>query len=404
MRIPWKVLILMICLAPEVLSAEPAAYVINTSAETLSKISLSSGAVSNDILTLGSDIHCFPNQIIIRDTLAYVLLSGTSEIQIINLISVSTVGWILLTPGSNPYWMAFLNDRYVYVTLLTDDSLAKIDVDTRQVVKTVPTGRSPEGVVMYDNKAYIAITAYDFGTWSWGQGRVDVFDTETDSVIGQILVGKNPQFLDIDGRGRIHVSCTGDYASIPGMIYIIDPESDTVIDSLAIGGQPGQIAISPDNAAYLAAGGWTDNGEVLVYDALTAQIHHAGDNPLYVDSGATGAVAFQDSTVFISTFGDRVLRLNAAGDKLDTYHAGDGPVHLDFNYLPGDANGDWDVNVADAITLINHIFKSGDRPVWPAWRADVNADGVINVGDVVYLIYYIFRGGARPQIGPTWIR
>jgi YVTN family beta-propeller protein len=404
MPILWKMILLSICLASEILPAEPAAYVINTSAETLSKIDIPSGVVSNDILTLGSDIHCYPNQIIIRDTLAYVLLSGTSEIQIINLTSESTVGWIILPPGSSPYWMTFLNDRYVYVTLLTDNSLAKIDVETRQMVKTVPTGLSPEGVVMYDHKAYIAITAYDFGTWSWGQGRIDVYNTETDSIIGQILVGKNPQFLDIDGRGKIHVSCTGDYASIPGTIYIIDIESDSVIDSLAIGGQPGQIAVSPDNAVYLAAGGWTDNGEVLVYNALTGEILHSGENPLYVDSGATGAVAFQDSTVFISTFGDRVLRIDAAGDKLDTYHVGDGPVHLDFNYLPGDANGDWDVNVGDPVFLINYIFKSGGRPAWPAWRADVNTDGEINVGDAVYLIYYIFRGGARPQIGPTWIR
>jgi hypothetical protein len=137
---------------------------------------------------------------------------------------------------------------------------------------------------------------------------------------------------------------------------------------------------------------------------LTGEIYHDGGNPVYVDSGATGAVAFQDATAFISTFGDRINRLNSAGEKLATYHMGDGPAHIDFDYLPGDVSGDWEVNVGDAVFLINYIFKSGPPPVWPAWRANTNADDLVDVGDAVYLINYIFRGGAAPQIGAMWMR
>jgi len=394
----------VICLTAAVFAADPTAYVINTSAETLSKINLTSGAVTNNILTLGSDVFCYPNQIVVRDTLAYVIVSGTDEIQIINLKTESTVGWITFSPSSNPYWMSFLNDQYLYVTLMVDNRLAKVDVISRQVVKTVPVGLSPEGVLLFDDKIYVAITAYDYNTWSWGQGKVAVYDTEVDAVVAEILVGKNPQFLDFDRQGRIHVVCTGNYWDIAGMVYIIDPDANVVIDSLAVGGQPGQIAIGPDDVGYLAAGGWSVDGEVLLYHALTGEIYHDGANPVYVDSGATGAVAFQDSTAFISTFGDRINRLNAAGEKTATYHMGDGPVHLDFNYLAGDVNGDWDVNVGDAVYLITYIFKSGAEPADPAWRANANGDKTIDVGDAVYLINHIFRGGPRPKIGPSWVR
>jgi len=397
-------ILIAVGMATAAYAADPTAYVINTSSETLSKINLTSGAVTNNILTLGSDVFCFPNQIIVRDTLAYVIVSGTDEIQVINLKTESTVGWIVFDPSSNPYWMGFLDDQYLYVTLMVGNRLSKVDVTTRQVVKTVPVGQSPEGVLLFENKAYVAITAYDYNTWSWGQGKLAVYDTQTDTVASEILIGKNPQFLDFDRDGRIHVVCTGNYFDIPGMVYIIDPEIDEVIDSLAIGGQPGQIAIGPDDIACLAAGGWSDDGEVLQYNALTGEIYHGGFNPIYVDSGATGAVSFQDSTAFIATFGDRINRLNMAGDKTATYFMGDGPVHLDFNYLAGDVNGDWDINVGDAVHLISYIFKSGSEPAHPRWRANPNGDAMIDVGDAVYLINRIFRSGPPPKIGPSWVQ
>jgi len=86
-----------------VMAVEPTAYVINTSGETLSKINLTTGVVDNDILTLGSDVYCYPNQIVVRDTLAYVVNSGTHEIQIIDLKSEATVDFIDIGDGTNPY-------------------------------------------------------------------------------------------------------------------------------------------------------------------------------------------------------------------------------------------------------------------------------------------------------------
>ncbi|MEE9441393.1 MAG: M1 family aminopeptidase [candidate division Zixibacteria bacterium] len=65
---------------------------------------------------------------------------------------------------------------------------------------------------------------------------------------------------------------------------------------------------------------------------------------------------------------------------------------------PGDANDDGDVNVGDAVFLINLVFKSGPPPAKPNW-ADTNADCAINIGDAVYLINHVFRDGLAPQLG-----
>jgi hypothetical protein len=65
------------------------------------------------------------------------------------------------------------------------------------------------------------------------------------------------------------------------------------------------------------------------------------------------------------------------------------------NYTCGDANRDASINVADAVYLINYIFKGGPAPD-PLGSGDANCDGAVNVGDAVYLVNYIFKGGPEP--------
>ncbi len=68
---------------------------------------------------------------------------------------------------------------------------------------------------------------------------------------------------------------------------------------------------------------------------------------------------------------------------------------IGISYLPGDANGDWTINVGDPVYLIDYIFRSGPAPD-PIEAGDSNCDGVINIGDAVYLVNFIFRGGPAP--------
>lgn len=64
--------------------------------------------------------------------------------------------------------------------------------------------------------------------------------------------------------------------------------------------------------------------------------------------------------------------------------------------LTGDANGDGSIDVADAVFLINYVFKGGPGPD-PYESGDANCDGAVNLGDAVYLIAYVFKGGPGPE-------
>ncbi len=61
----------------------------------------------------------------------------------------------------------------------------------------------------------------------------------------------------------------------------------------------------------------------------------------------------------------------------------------------GDANGDEEINVSDAIWIINYVFMGGAAPD-PMESGDANCDGTVNVSDAVYIINYIFVGGPLP--------
>ena len=65
------------------------------------------------------------------------------------------------------------------------------------------------------------------------------------------------------------------------------------------------------------------------------------------------------------------------------------------DYINGDANGDGDVNVGDAVYLIGYIFKGGPAPE-PEASADANCDGTVNIADAVYIISYVFKDGPAP--------
>jgi len=74
------------------------------------------------------------------------------------------------------------------------------------------------------------------------------------------------------------------------------------------------------------------------------------------------------------------------------------------NYYPGDANGDQQVNVGDAVRIINYIFKGGSPPTpFLTLSCDATADCHCNVGDPVWIIGYVFKGGPPPPDCEDWI-
>lgn len=79
----------------------------------------------------------------------------------------------------------------------------------------------------------------------------------------------------------------------------------------------------------------------------------------------------------------------------DTADADQDGIPDSCDYIRGDANNDWQINVGDAVFLITHVFKGGPAPITEL-AGDANCDTQVNVGDAVFLISYVFKGGPAP--------
>jgi hypothetical protein len=64
-----------------------------------------------------------------------------------------------------------------------------------------------------------------------------------------------------------------------------------------------------------------------------------------------------------------------------------------MDYICGDANRDYSINVSDCVWMLNYIFIPGSPPPVPLESGEVNCDGAFNVSDVVWLLNYIFIPG-----------
>jgi len=65
----------------------------------------------------------------------------------------------------------------------------------------------------------------------------------------------------------------------------------------------------------------------------------------------------------------------------------------------GDANGDGQLDIGDAVTILNYLFSSGPLPV-PPEIVEVNGDCALDIGDAVWLLSYLFVNGPAPIACP----
>ena len=64
----------------------------------------------------------------------------------------------------------------------------------------------------------------------------------------------------------------------------------------------------------------------------------------------------------------------------------------DLFEIPGDVNGDGEINIADANSVIDIVVMGGNAGHTRAPAADANDDGEINIGDINYIINIILNG------------
>ena len=185
------------------------------------------------------------------------------------------------------------------------------------------------------------------------------------------------EWLDVGGYG----STTGCVRVIPGCR--MDPPA-TVWDSLFTIFEWNMNEDSPDtlgihgvaDAVGMAPGG----------SQHMISIHFTPKMPSY------GMVMMWADTAYVSPTGGLTF-YDMAGTPI--YPAYSSPGEWPIAIVCGDGNSDGQINLADAVYLINYVFKGGSAP-GPLQAGDANCDDAVNLADAVYLINYVFKGGPAP--------
>lgn len=160
-------------------------------------------------------------------------------------------------------------------------------------------------------------------------------------------------------------------ALLDGAVVVEDtrPVIDAVEPALALEGETIRV---------IGRGFIDDGGFRVLVDGEPVPFEHIGPEEIRFVAPASGEEA--DRTVEVC-HGRRCAQ--------GGYASRPGPP-----FRRGDASRDEQLDLADAIAILGHLFQDGSIPCDDA--ADANDDGVLDLGDAIWLLNYLFNDGPTP--------
>ena len=151
------------------------------------------------------------------------------------------------------------------------------------------------------------------------------------------------------------------------------------------------VAIDGNGNAYVT--GWSEDANFKADDCATVRYDPEGNQEWL--ARYNGSADYQDAGLAIAV--DDYSNVYVTGEAAGTTSGYDYVTikYVQIEGTKGDANGDEEVTISDAVFLLNYLFKNGSAPD-PIQIADANCDGSVGLVDVVYLVNYVFKDGPPP--------
>ncbi len=177
-----------------------------------------------------------PNDIIqVNDTLIAIAVNWSNIVQYIHPDGTAC-GATENVPNNR---RMCTDGKYLYITsyahkcgnkTFTKGYVAKIDVNTKQVVATCEVGWEPEGIRLYDGKLYVANTGgYAFSEKHEYETTIQVVDAETMTTVKTIDTGAINLYGEMSQAGQyLCINSCGDYYDVSPKTIIVDCKTDKV--------------------------------------------------------------------------------------------------------------------------------------------------------------------------------
>jgi len=343
----------------------------------------------------------FAQGLAVRSGLAYVA-DGYNGLQIIDLTDPADpdVAGGYVTAGYATD--VDVEGQYAFVVSQSPEEVSVIDV----LNPSSPTLIGGLALTGYGYTSGIDVSG-DFAYIAGGSGGlaiVDISDPASPSLRGGIAIPGTAMRVAV----RYPYAYVAAFNDALQIVNVSNPDAPVVISSYDTPGQAADVAVV-GNYAYVADG--YSGGLQIINISTPSSPFLAGSKSTYY---AAYGVFVAGSLAYLANYagmqimdvanpsnpqviaGTMIPSLGAdiAADGGHVYLANVG-FAIFTTFVCGDANGDGPINVADAVYIINYVFKGGPAPD-PLEAGDANCDDAVNLADAVYLINYVFKGGPEP--------
>lgn len=260
----------------------------------------------------------------IRDGKGYIAVNNSGVVFVIDVNTFKVTG--VIKDLVSPRYIHFVSDTKAYITDLYSPYITVFNPATLEKTGRINTGghKSTEQMVQYGRYVFTNCWSYD--------NTILVIDTETDSVVDKIEVGKQPTSLVLDKNGKIWTITDGGYAGSPygreaSALYRIDAATRNVEKkfTFASGDRGSELCINGDGTQiyFINESVWR-----MPVDAEMVPVRPFIESPSDRKATFYGlAVNPVNSEVYVADAIDHqqagiVYRYSAAGEPVDNFKVG----------------------------------------------------------------------------------
>ena len=282
---------------------------------------------------------------VIRDSLAYIVVNNSGKIYVINKNTFKYVSKI--TGLGSPRHMLFINDAKAYVSDLYAKAITIIDPLSNSIIGTINLDNnnpdleqhSSEKMLLHNKKVYVACWSQD--------NKILVLNSESDLVEDSITVGKQPNSMVLDKNNQLWVLSDGGFMGASfgqekASLTQIDLSNNSIVKTLVfddIDVSPTHLQINArGDSLFYIYGSWSMISGAGIHAMSISDVDLPQLALINQQTGLFYALGLDkaNNELYISNAKDysqagEVYRFTSSGTAIDTFNVGITPGSFCFD-------------------------------------------------------------------------
>lgn len=287
------------------------------------------GEVQNNIFfrANGARLGDVAQSVTLYEGLLYVVVNNSGVVYVMNPDTFEVQG--IIRNLVSPRYIHFVSDEKAYITDLYAGKITIVNSQTLAVTGTIDTGahKSTERMAQWGRYLFVACWSYD--------DTVLVIDTQTDEIVREIGVGKQPDSVVADCNGKVWCLANGGLsADAQPALCRIDAATQSVEHTFLLprGSAPAKLCADAEGRTlyFLNEGVWEMSVDA---EQLPAKPIVESRGTIYYGLAVeprTGEIYVADAIDYVQA--GTVYRYSRTAELLDSFKAGVIPGAFCFKY------------------------------------------------------------------------